>query len=71
MEEFFRDLIYKYFVIAQKYLIEKELRVSNIIVTMYLNNVERQSENHNASRMSDRVEKSNVFLQFEGMMSTF
>lgn len=59
--------IYKYDVdIAKNYLIEKELKSLNRIVTMYLDYAELQAENHNAMTMKDWVEKLDAFLQFNG-----
>ena len=59
--------IYRYDVdIAKNYLNEKELKVLNRIVTMYLDYAELQAENHNAMTMKDWVEKLNAFLQFNG-----
>lgn len=52
--------------IAKNYLNEKELKVLNRIVTMYLDYAELQAENHNAMTMKDWVEKLNAFLQFNG-----
>ena len=50
----------------KNYLSEKELKVLNRIVTMYLDYAELQAENHNAMTMKDWIEKLNIFLQFNG-----
>ena len=50
--------------IAKNYLSEKELRLLNRIVTMYLDYAEMQAEEAHTMTMADWVDKLNAFLQF-------
>ena len=50
--------------IAKNYLVEKELKPLNRIVTMYLDYAEHQAEKHIAMTMKDWVKKLDAFLQF-------
>ncbi len=51
-------------VIAKNYLIEKEIKELNRIVTMYLDYAENQAERQKALYMRDWVEKLDAFLKF-------
>ena len=51
-------------VIAKNYLIEKEIKELNRIVTMYLDYAENQAERQKALYMKDWVEKLDAFLKF-------
>jgi len=49
---------------AKNYLMEKELKSLNRIVTMYLDYAESQAERQNAMTMEDWIEKLDGFLEF-------
>ncbi len=51
-------------VVAKNYLIEKEIKELNRIVTMYLDYAENQAERQKALYMKDWVEKLDAFLKF-------
>jgi len=50
--------------VAKNYLIEKEIKSLNRIVTMYLDYAEDQAERRNPMHMKDWEEKLNAFLKF-------
>ena len=50
--------------VAKNYLIEKEMKSLNRIVTMYLDYAEDQAERNRPMYMKDWIEKLNGFLQF-------
>lgn len=52
--------------IAKNYLIEKEVKDLNRIVTMYLDFAELQAERQNPMYMKDWTDKLDAFLQFNG-----
>lgn len=51
---------------AKNYLIEREIKDLERIVTMYLDYAELQASRHIAMKMADWVEKLDAFLQFNG-----
>ncbi len=51
-------------VIAKNYLIEKEIKELNRVVTMYLDYAENQAERQKAMYMKDWIEKLDAFLKF-------
>ena len=51
-------------VVAKNYLIEKEIKELNRVVTMYLDYAENQAERQKALYMKDWVEKLDAFLKF-------
>jgi hypothetical protein len=51
-------------VIAKNYLIEKEVKELNRVVTMYLDYAENQAERQKAMYMKDWIEKLDAFLKF-------
>ena len=54
----------KYLSIAKNYLNQKELKILNRVVTMYLDFAEDQAERNIPMAMEDWAEKLNAFLKF-------
>ena len=51
---------------AKNYLIEKEIKELERIVTMYLDYAELQASRNIPMKMADWIDKLDVFLQFNG-----
>ncbi|MGZ8157741.1 MAG: virulence RhuM family protein [Methylobacter sp.] len=52
--------------VAKNYLIEKEIKELERIVSMYLDYAELQASRNNPMKMADWIEKLDAFLQFNG-----